>query len=224
MRAGEIRTLVRRAGIAERSSVLDLCCGIGGPGRLLTRELRCTYLGIDHDPEAIRIARARARGLPCRFEVGDVPPLPEGTFDVVLLLEAMLAFADKQTLLRHVSSALSPGGRFAFTMEAGLPLTAAEREQMPNAGTVWLTPRETMQRLLAQTGFAVLWMQDCSASHRATAAALLNAYTADAEAIASHIGQAGLDDLLAAHRLWVQWLDSGRVSKVSVVAERSEAL
>ena len=219
MRASEIRALARQAGIAEHSCVLDLCCGIGGPGRLLTRELGCGYLGIDRDPDAIRIARTRSRGLPCRFEVGGVPPVPPGTYDVVLMLETMLAFADKETLLREISGALGVGGRFAFTMEAGRPLSAAERELMPNAGTVWLTPLATMRRLLERAGFVVRRTCDCSASHSATAASLLNAYAADGPAIAAHIGQAALDDLLAAHRLWVQWLDSGRVRKVSVVAE-----
>jgi SAM-dependent methyltransferase len=223
MRACEILALAREAGIAGGSSVLDLCCGIGGPGRLLTRELGCRYLGIDHDPDAIRIARRRCRGLPCRFEVGDVPPLPRGTYDVVLLLETMLAFADKDTLLREISGALGVGGRFAFTMEAGRPLSAAERARMPNAGTVLLTPLATMRRLLERAGFAVRSMRDCSAAHSATAASLLNAYSADAPAIAAGIGLAGLDDLLTGHRLWVEWLERGRVRKVAVVAEKSSA-
>jgi ubiquinone/menaquinone biosynthesis C-methylase UbiE len=223
MLASEIRELARQAGIAENTSVLDLCCGIGGPGRLIARELRCCCLGIDHDPHAIRIARRRARGLLCRFVVGDVPPVPRGAYDVVLLLETMLAFADKETLLREISGVLGVGGRFAFTMEAGRPLNAAERHAMPNADTVWLTPLATMRRTAERAGFVVRWMHDCSASHTATATALLNAYMADAPAIASHIGQAALDDLLAAHRMWVQWLDSGRVRKISVIAEKSEA-
>jgi SAM-dependent methyltransferase len=223
MRAGEILALAREAGIAGGSAVLDLCCGIGGPGRLLTRELGCRYLGIDRDPDAIRIACRRSRGLPCRYEVGDVPPLPDGTYDVVLLLETMLAFADKETLLREIAAALGAGGRFAFTVEAGRPLSTAERERMPNAGTVWLTPLATMRRLLERAGFGVRSMRDASAAHGATAAALLDAYCADAPAIAARIGQAGLDDLLTGHRLWVEWLGSGRVRKVAVVAEKSAA-
>ncbi|MDX6553686.1 MAG: hypothetical protein QOH74_2174, partial [Gaiellales bacterium] len=91
MRAGEIRALAQRAGIAPGVSVLDLCCGIAGPGRFVTRELGCGYLGVDYSESAIQIARARARDLPCRFEVAQIPPLPPGTFDVVLLLETMLA-------------------------------------------------------------------------------------------------------------------------------------
>jgi SAM-dependent methyltransferase len=223
MRAGEIQALGREAGIAEGSSVLDLCCGSGGPGLLLTRELGCDYLGIDRDPEAIRIARASTRGLRCRFEVGDMPPVPQGAYDVVLVLETMLAFADKGPLLADIAGALGAGGRFAFTLEVGEPLTAEERDRMPAADTVWLTPVATMRRLLAQAGLTVCTQDDCSALHGATAASLLGAYTAGAPAIASQIGEAELHDLLAAHRLWVEWLDSGRVRKVSVVAEKTGA-
>ena len=223
MRASEIRALAGRAGIAEGTSVLDLCCGIGGPGRLITRELRCVYLGIDRDPDAIAIARTRADGLPCRFELGEVPPLPRGPYDVVLMLETMLAFADKELLLGEISGALGAGGRFAFTMEAGRPLSAAERERMPNSGTVWLTPLATMSRMLERAGLVVRGVDDYTEAHGAAAASLLDAYVADAPAIAAQIGQPALDDLLAAHRLWVQWLDSGRVRKVSVVAEKCEA-
>ena len=81
-------------------SVLDLCCGVAGPGRFITRELGCTYLGVDLSPSAIEIARERAGDLSCRFEVARIPPIPPGPFDVVLLLETMLAFPDKEPLLR----------------------------------------------------------------------------------------------------------------------------
>ena len=162
MRAGEIRALAERAGIAPGVSVLDLCCGVAGPGRFITRELGCGYLGVDQSASAVDIARVRARGLPCRFEVAQVPPLPPGTFDVVLLLETMLAFPDKEPLLQGISRALTAGGRFAFTLEEGAPLTEPERTRMPDADTVWLTPLEEMRALLERAGLIVRWQDDCS--------------------------------------------------------------
>src|ERR1700759_4568996 len=142
MRAGEILALARRAGIAPGVFVLDLCCGIAGPARLITRELGSAYLGVDYSPSAVNIARERAHDVPCRFEVAQIPPVPRGPFDVVMLLEALLAFEDKAALVSAVARELTPGGRFAFTLEEGLPLTEAERDQMPDADTVWLTPLE----------------------------------------------------------------------------------
>jgi SAM-dependent methyltransferase len=220
MRAGEIRQLAERAGIAPGLSVLDLCCGIAGPGRFLTRELGCSYLGVDASASAIDIARARAGDLPCRFEVAHIPPLPHGAFDVVLLLETMLAFPDKETLVAEVARALPVGGRFAFTLEEGEPLTEPERALMPDADTVWLTPLEEMHGVLARHGLAVRREDDLSASHRAVAASLHAAYAAEAGAIAPAIGRRALDELLAAHRLWAEWLATGRVRKFALVAER----
>jgi SAM-dependent methyltransferase len=220
MTAGEIRELAARAGIGRGTTVLDLCCGVAGPGRLLVRELGCAYLGVDASASAVSIARERAGDLPCRFAVAQVPPLPAGPFDVVLLLETMLAFADKEALVRAVAAALRPGGRFAFTLEEGTPLTASEREAMPDADTVWLTPLEEMTAALERAGLAVTWTEDHSGAHRATAQALADAFAGDAAAIAVEIGRRALDELLAAHRLWVQWLDEGRVRKLALVVTR----
>lgn len=223
MRAGEIRALAERAGIAPGVSVLDLCCGVAGPGRLLTRELDCSYLGVDSSASAVGVARARAGDLPCRFEVAEVPPLPPGTFDVVLLLETMLAFCDKETLVEGVSRALPAGGRFAFTLEEGPPLTESERARMPDADTVWLMPLDEMHALLARAGLVVRWQDEWSRPHRAVADALSDAFAADARAIASRIGRRALDELLAAHRLWSEWLATGRVRKIALVAERRDS-
>jgi SAM-dependent methyltransferase len=223
MRADEIRALALRAGIGSGVSVLDVCCGIAGPGRFLTRELGCAYLGVDASAGAIDIARARAEGLDCRFAVARVPPLPNGEFDVVLLLETMLAFRDKSALLGDIAGAVAADGRFAFTLEAGAPLTEPERARMPDAGTVWLTPFEEMQALLQQAGLIVRWQEDQSASHRAMAEALANAFAADATAVSARIGRPALDDLVAAHRLWIEWLETGRVRKIAAVAEKPRA-
>ena len=76
---------------------------------------------MDFSSSAIDIARERAGDLPCRFEVSRIPPIPPGPFDVVLLLETMLAFPEKETLLQEISRALATGGRFAFTMERACP-------------------------------------------------------------------------------------------------------
>ena len=123
--------------------------------------------------------------------------------------------------MRAIAAALPPGGRFAFTLEEGPPLTAAERAAMPDADTVWLTPLDELDASLARAGLVVTWQEDHSRAHRATAQALADAFAADAAAIAAQIGRRALDDLLAAHRLWVEWLDAGRVRKLALVAERA---
>lgn len=218
MRAGEILELARQAGIGPGTTVLDLCCGVSGPGRLVTRELGCDYLGVDYSASAVQIARERAAGLSCRYQVGLVPPVPPGRFDVVLLLETLLAFEDKDTLLRGVAGALAPGGRFALTVEEGEPLTAAERASMPDADTVWLIPLPELVSRLGRVGLTVTWQQECSAAHLGMVDALIAAFEAESEAIAAQVGRRALDELLAAHQLWSDWLRSGRVRKFALVA------
>ena len=221
MTAGEIRALATRAGIGPGVTVLDLCCGTAGPGRFLTRELGCTYLGVDASASAVALARERAGDLPCRFAVAQIPPVPAGSFDVVLLLETMLAFEDKDALVREISAALGPGGRFAFTLEEGQPLTTAERAAMPDADTVWLTALDEMATSLQEAGLVITWQEEHSRAHHSVAQALVAGFAADAGDIAAQIGRRALDDLLAAHRLWIEWLADGRVRKFALVAERT---
>jgi SAM-dependent methyltransferase len=220
MRAGEIRTLARRAGVGRGVSVLDLCCGVAGPGRMITAESGCRYLGVDHSASALGIARELASDLPCRFEQAHIPPLPEGRFEVVLLLETMLAFPDKYALADEVARVLEPGGRFAFTVEEGRRLTAQERGLMPGADTVWPIQLAKLTGVLREAGLTVTWRLEYSSSHQATAAALLRCYRADSLQIATQIGTRATADLIASHRLWSDWLGSGRVRKFAIVAEK----
>jgi SAM-dependent methyltransferase len=219
MSASEIRALAVQAGVGPGVTVLDVCCGVAGPGRFITRELGCVYEGVDSSAGALAIARERAGDLPCRFTVAHVPPLPAGAFDVVLLLETMLAFEDKDALVRSVAATLRAGGRFAFTLEEGSPLTAAERAVMPDADTVWLTPLEELAASLERAGLVVTSLRDHTRDHHTTAQALACAFAGDAERIAAQIGRRALEELLAAHRLWIDWLDDGRVRKLALVAE-----
>lgn len=218
MRAGEIRTLAAVAGISSGTRVLDLCCGRGGPGRMIARETGCDLLGMDTSESAVREARAQAAALACRYEVGQVPELPTGQWDVVLLLETMLAFHDKETLLHRIRSVLVPGGRLAFTVEEGDLLTPRERAMMPAADTVWPIPWWRLREVLDRAGFEVIWHQDRSHAHAEVVDALVHELTGGASAIREEIGREHLEHLLTSHRLWRDWLRSGRIRKFAVVA------
>lgn len=220
MRVDEIRQLAGRARIAPSTSVLDVCCGVAGPGRLIVAELGCRYLGLDYSAGALELARRLARDLPCRFEQAHVPPLPDGRFDVVLLLETMLAFPDKRALFSEVARVLAPGGRLVFTLEEGVPLSASEEVLMPDADTVWLVELSDVTAQLREVGLTVVWQQQCTAAHQAMAAALLRSYRMHSTDIRRRIGKQALAELIAAHELWSDWLSCGRVRKFALVAQR----
>ncbi|MCA1783092.1 MAG: class I SAM-dependent methyltransferase [Intrasporangiaceae bacterium] len=225
MRASEVLSLARRAGIAPDIRVLDLCCGVGGPGLHVVSELGCRYLGVDSDPRSIAQARQRAvaQGLAARFEVATLPPVPAGLFDVVLLLETLLAFRDKAALLQAISSALPVGGRFAFTVEEGAPLTAREREAMPGSGTVWPVPLAELFSSVEGAGMRVVWHSECTSAHLVTVRALLGSYTAAAPEVAAAAGDGTVEDLLASHHLWSTWLREERIRKFGVIAEKAQS-
>jgi SAM-dependent methyltransferase len=220
MRAAEVRRLADQARVGPGVSVLDLCCGAAGPGRMITAESGCRYLGIDHSASALATARQLAGKLPCRFEQVHLPPLPEGRFEVVFLLETMLAFPEKDALAGEVARVLEPGGRFAFTVEEGRPLTQQERARMPAADTVWPIELAELTGVLRDAGLAVTWRQEHSSAHHATATALLRCYRADSPQIAGQIGKHATAELITAHQLWSDWLGSGRVRKFAMVAEK----
>ena len=220
MRAAEVRRLAHQARVGPGVSVLDLCCGVAGPGRMITAESGCHYLGVDQSASALATARQLAGKLSCRFEHAHLPPLPEGRFEVVFLLETMLAFPDKDALIAEVVRGLEPGGRFAFTVEEGRPLTQQERARMPAADTVWPIELADLTGVLCDAGLAVTWQQEYSSSHHAIATALLRCYRADSPQIASQIGNQATAELITAHQLWSDWLGSGRVRKFAMVAEK----
>ena len=220
IRAAEVRTLARRARVGPGVSVLDLCCGEAGPGRMIAAESGCRYLGVDHSASALATARRLAGNLPCRFEQAHLPPLPAGRFEVVFLLETMLAFPDKAALISEVTRVLEPGGRFAFTVEEGRPLTEPERARMPGADTVWPVELAELTGVLRDAGLTVTWRQEWSSAHHAMATALLRSYQADSPQIAGQIGTQATVELIAAHERWSDWLGSGRVRKFAMVARK----
>ncbi|MGH3174414.1 MAG: class I SAM-dependent methyltransferase, partial [Streptosporangiaceae bacterium] len=205
MQAAEVRRLAQQARVGPGVSVLDLCCGVAGPGRMITAESGCYYLGVDHSASALATARQRAGMLPCHFGQAHLPPLPEGRFEVVFLLETMLAFPDKDALAGEVARVLEPGGRFAFTVEEGQPLTQQERAGMPAADTVWPIELAELTGVLRTAGLAVTWQQEYSSSHHAIATALLRCYRADSLEIADQIGTQATAELITAHQLWSDW-------------------
>lgn len=219
--AAAVMELARHAGVRAGVDVLDVCCGTGGPGRMLARRTGCRISGVDADPDAVAVARAHAAGLSAVYAVGSVPPLPPGRHDVVLLIETLLAFPDKPTLLAGVAGALWPGGRFACTVEVGAPLTTPERRAMPRADTVWPVTETGLDGMLADAGLVVDHVADVTAAHLTVVTALLREFAARRTAIAALLGAAAIDDLIVSHRLWAQWMASGRIRKLELVATRA---
>jgi hypothetical protein len=92
---------------------------------------------------------------------------------------------------------------------------------MPDADTVHLVPLPDLLAGLRGAGFEVTWQEDHSALHLEVVDALTAAFVADRDRVAAQVGARVVDDLVASHLLWADWLRSGRVRKRALVAERS---
>lgn len=220
MRAGDIRALARHAGIDAGTRVMDLCCGVAGPGLTIARETGCRYLGVDYSASALSIARRRANGTNCRFVQARIPPVPRERCDVVLLLATLLAFPDKPALIDEIAAVLPVGGRFACTVLAGTPLSDDEQAAMPDADTVYPVPLGTFVTDLRHGGFAVTWQREATDDQATVAAALLAEFESRAAPISDRIGARASAELVLAHRLWVSWLRAERVRAIELTATR----
>lgn len=99
-------------------AVLDLGCGTGLLGALL--RARATRLeGLDLS--AAMLAEAEGKRIYDRLErhdLGDPAPLPGAPFDLVTASDVLNYVGDLSGVVERTAAALSPGGLFAFSVEA----------------------------------------------------------------------------------------------------------
>ncbi|MCV7396936.1 class I SAM-dependent methyltransferase [Mycobacterium paraseoulense] len=102
------KDVLRREGIANAASILDLGCGTGVMANAFRPE---SYVGVDMN--ARYIARARATKNHYRFEVADGRALPfaDGSFDAVVITGVIhhLDDASARSLLQESRRVLVPG-------------------------------------------------------------------------------------------------------------------
>ena len=112
---------VERLQVDPSSHVLDLGCGVGGPGLRLAVRTGARVTGISVSAEQIRTANGLAAetGLAARvaFEHADAMDLPfqDQAFDAVMALESICHVPDRDRVFREISRVLRPGGRVVLT-------------------------------------------------------------------------------------------------------------
>lgn len=96
------------------SSVADLGCGTGSLSCLLAQD-GYAVSGVDFAPKMVAAAQSKAAALAvdAEFVVGDAanPPLPDTTFDVVLVRHVLWAMPDADAAVERWLRLLRPSGR-----------------------------------------------------------------------------------------------------------------
>lgn len=107
------------AGLDPSTRVIDLGCGIGGPGRHLAATFGCMVNGVDLSRAFVDASTYRTAlcGLADRvtFQVGDALHLPfdEAAFDAGFLLHVAMNVGDRSALYAEGRRILTAGGRLA---------------------------------------------------------------------------------------------------------------
>ncbi|MEU1345290.1 methyltransferase domain-containing protein [Streptomyces sp. NPDC005827] len=113
--------LIERLLVDDSAHVLDLGCGVGGPGIRVARRTGARVTGISISQEQVKTANrlAAEAGLADRaeFRHADAMKLPfeDGTFDAVMALESIIHMPDREQVLTEVARVLRPGGRLVLT-------------------------------------------------------------------------------------------------------------
>jgi SAM-dependent methyltransferase len=115
------RLLLSQIGARPRR-LLDVCCGTGIMAERMALH-GCSVVGIDLSPGMVRVAsdKARATGLPMRFEVADATNFDLGeTFDGAFsFFDSLNYITTAEGLLRaigRVGAHVEPGGSFVFDL------------------------------------------------------------------------------------------------------------
>lgn len=146
---------------AAGERILDLGCGEGALTARLV-EAGAEVVGIDASAE--QVAAARARGIDARVMSGEVMTFKR-EFDAVLSNAALHWMLDPDAVLKGVSRALKPGGRFVAemggagnvgTITAALFAALEERGLDARSAYPWYFPApDAYQAKLESVGFVV---------------------------------------------------------------------
>jgi SAM-dependent methyltransferase len=163
-----IATAVAEYGVPEATdTVLDVGCGMGGPGRFLADRFECSVLGIDLLALRVEVAQALTdrTGLADRitYRVADATHLPveDGEVAQVWMLDVGIHVHDKKVLFAELARALRPGGIFVMHDQTG-PLPPPMRVVTRRAPFIAPSLPQLI-RYVEAAGLRILRWQDTSA-------------------------------------------------------------
>ena len=199
----EMRSMAATLALGPGSTLVDLGCGMGGPGLWIASQARAHLVGIDLSDVALDHARDRARAL--------VPPVEatfaQGSFshtgleaasaDGAMSVDALQYAPDKRAALDEVARVLRPGARFAFVC------FELEPERIAGLPVLGTDPVSDYAPLLAEAGFETE-SYETTAGWRERVTATYQALIEARPALAEEMGDAASVALLGEVALTLQ--------------------
>ena len=149
---------------SSKDKVLDLGCGLGGPGRFLVDRFDCSVVGMDLLPKRIEIARALTRKTSLEkrisYRAADATDLPfrDGSFLQAWMLDVSMHIRDKRALFQEIARVLRPGGILVMH-EQTAPIPKAMRPITRRAPYI-APPLPQLIRYVENAGLRVLTWRD----------------------------------------------------------------
>jgi cyclopropane fatty-acyl-phospholipid synthase-like methyltransferase len=166
--------LISQTPVGPGQKVLDVGCGVGGPGVRLAEKTGCEVVGITISPVQADAANQRAQehGLEQRavFHCMDAMSLSfdAETFDAAWAFECLFHMPDRAKVLSEIARVLRPGGRLVLTDSYDKVPFTPEEDALIRSGFLvnsFISPDE-YRGLLTAAGFNVRKIVDMSENTR----------------------------------------------------------
>jgi len=221
-------SLASLAGINADSSVLDVCCGMGGPARYFAHKFGCRVTGVDLTQSRIdgaaRLTRIAGLADRVEFQCANALAMPfeAKTFDVVISQEAFCHIPQKSRLVEECARVLKPGGCLAFTDIVTTAKTDDEtRDRLRREMTFQeLESPDGYLRALDASGCRVTKLQDLSDQWREILAERLTMYRSLRDQTVERFGEAHFRKWDDAYSFFVNLYVTGELGGLRLLAHR----
>jgi SAM-dependent methyltransferase len=230
--AAEQRRIAELLRLGPAVELLDIACGSGGPSLALAASTGCRVTGLDIEPAGIAHAQAQAEahGLTGRaqFKVADCGgglPFADGSFAVVLCMDAISSLPDRAGTVREWARLLPPGGRLLFTDALVLTgaITKPELDLRASQGVHLIVPAGCNEAAIAAAGLTLLRLDDTTAEIATIAQGLHDARARHAEELTREEDATWFDWRQRFLAITAELARSRRLSRFLYLAERPAA-
>jgi len=214
--------------IDAASNVLEIGSGSGGPAVYLAEERGCQVTGVDVNVHGVtngtELARRRSLGDRAKFVAvdGSAPlPFETGSFDALVSNDVICHIPRRLDALREWFRVLRPGGRLLFSdaLVVTGPISSEEIALRSSIGFYLFVPKGENERVIADAGFALLTVEDLTASPAVIAKRRMDARERHRAHLAAEEGEASFAAIQRYLDTVSRLASEGRLSRFAYLAE-----
>ena len=218
--------LIYRLGIDEKTYVLDVGSGAGGPAIYIASKSGCKVAGIEINDVGVKVSEklAEKSGLQenTAFYLGDAMKMPfeENTFDLAVSLNVMNVFEDKAGLFSEVCRVLKRSGKWAFLSGTFDMLDDATRSKMARG---YLIPQyydslQSYRSKLEKSGFEIEEITEYVSDFKKQVKKWGDAYKMHSEEIAKEQGEKNTQYHIEYFDTYLKLVEDGKASNHLIVS------